>query len=274
MDDALALQDDALALLKDRIRENPEVFLVLGSGLGSLVDTISEEASLGFQEIPGFPRTGVEGHSGRLVYGRMEGKRVLAQVGRFHFYENPGPGVVAAPVRLAAALGVPVVVLTNAAGGVAPELELGSVLLLDDHLNLMGRNPLAGPVLEGEERFPDMSRPFDPSLQELALQVAREQEVPLSRGCYAGVLGPSYETPAEIRYLRSVGADAVGMSTVPEVITARALGMRALAFSLITNYGAGLGAGPLSHEEVLEVGRWAGGRLGELVRGVVARLES
>jgi len=176
-------------------------------------------------------------------------------------------------VRLAAHLGARTVILTNAAGSLVPELSPGSILLLDDHLNLMGRSPLAGPAADGEERFPDMGAPYDPELQRLALEVAEQRGIPLAKGTYAAVLGPSYETPAEVRSLRMAGADAVGMSTVPEAITARALGMRVVAFSLITNQAAGLGSGPLHHDEVLEMGYVAGGRLKELVQGFLAQLE-
>jgi purine-nucleoside phosphorylase len=266
--------EEALRALRDRIRERPDVFLVLGSGLSDLAEGVGEGVSIPFGEIPGFPEPGVAGHAGRLVSGRVEGKEVLIQAGRFHFYEGHGSGVVVAPVRLAGHLGAQTVILTNAAGSIAPELSPGSILLLDDHINLMGRNPLAGPVVGGEERFPDMSAPYDPELQNLAVELAREKGIPLSKGTYAAVLGPSYETPAEIRFLRTAGADAVGMSTVPEAITARALGMRVLAFSLITNQAAGLGSGPLHHDEVLEMGRAAGGRLKELIRSLLARLEA
>jgi purine-nucleoside phosphorylase len=263
---------DALDLLLERIPEKPEVLLVLGSGLSDLAEGVSQGVSIPFDEIPGFPEPGVAGHAGRLVSGRVGGKWVLFQAGRFHFYEGLSSEVVVAPVRLAAHLGVRTVILTNAAGGIAPELGPGSLLLLDDHINLMGRSPLAGPVVEGEESFPDMSAPYDPELQSLALDLARERGIPLSRGSYAAVLGPSYETPAEIRFLKVAGADAVGMSTVPEAITARALGMRVLAFSLITNHAAGLGSAPLHHDEVLEMGRVAGGQLKELIRALLPRL--
>ena len=263
---------DALNVLRERIPEKPEVFLVLGSGLSGLAEGVSRRVSIPFDEIPGFPEPGVAGHAGRLVSGRMGGKRVLFQAGRFHFYEGFASGVVVAPVRLAAHLGARTVILTNAAGGIAPELSPGSILLLDDHINLMGRSPLAGPAVEGEESFPDMSAPYDPELQSLVLDLAGEKGIPLSRGSYAAVLGPSYETPAEIRFLRAAGADAVGMSTVPEVLAARALGMRVLAFSLITNRAAGLGSAPLRHDEVLEVGRVAGGQLNELIRSLLSRL--
>lgn len=264
---------EALEAVLEKIPERPDVFLVLGSGLSGLAEGVTNGVSIPFDEVPGFPKPGVAGHAGRLVSGRVEGKRVLFQAGRFHFYEGHASGVVVAPVRLAAHLGAKTVILTNAAGSIAPGLSPGSLLLLDDHINLMGRSPLAGPVADGEESFPDMSAPYDKGLQGLALELARERGIPLSRGTYAAVLGPSYETPAEIGFLRMVGADAVGMSTVPEAITARALGMRVLAFSLITNQAAGLGSGLLHHDEVLEVGKVAGGQLGELIRGILARME-
>ena len=240
---------EALEAVLEIIPERPDVFLVLGSGLSGLAEGVTNGVSIPFDEVPGFPKSGVAGHAGRLVSGRVEGKRVLFQAGRFHFYEGHASGVVVAPVRLAAHLGAKTVILTNAAGSLDPGLSPGSLLLLDDHINLMGRSPLAGPVADGEERFPDMSAPYDKGLQGLALELARERGIPLSRGTYAAVLGPSYETPAEIRFLRLAGADAVGMSTVPEAITARALGMRVLAFSLITNQAAGLGSGLLNHDE-------------------------
>ena len=264
--------EEALAALRKRVPEQPEVFLVLGSGLSGLADGVSSGVSIPIHEIPGFPEPGVVGHAGRLVSGRVEGRSVLIQAGRFHFYEGHDPGVVVAPVRLASQLGAGTVILTNAAGSLSSDLMPGSILLLDDHINLMGRSPLAGPVQEGEERFPDMSAPYDTKLRRLAGELAGELGIPLSNGTYAAVLGPTYETPAEIRFLRTAGADAVGMSTVPEAITARALGMRVLAFSLITNHAAGLGPETLNHDEVLEVGRMAGGLLGKLIRSVLSRL--
>jgi len=258
---------DALAYLRDRIPKAPEVFLVLGSGLGGLAEGVALEGSVSFREVPGFPDIGVAGHLGRLVSGTLEGRRVLLQAGRFHLYEGHSAEVVVAPVRLAAALGVNTVILTNAAGGIGEGLAPGSIMLLEDHLNLISRSPLAGPVLEGGLRFPHQSSPYDRALQERVLRVASELRVPLFRGTYAAVLGPSYETPAEIRFLKRAGASAVGMSTVPEAVAAGALGLRVLGFSLITNRAAGLGDGLLDHDEVLEVGKAAGGRLERLIRG-------
>jgi len=262
----------ALETLQGRITEKPEVFLVLGSGLSGLAEGIPNPVSIPYAEIPGFPEPGVAGHAGRLVSGRLEGTSVLFQAGRFHFYEGWEEETVVAPIRLAARLGARTVILTNAAGSLKPGLMPGDILLLEDQINFMARSPLLGAVEVGEESFPDMSCPYDSGLRELALDLALERKIPLSTGVYAAVLGPSYETPAEIGVLRKIGADAVGMSTVPEVITARALGMRVLALSLITNHAAGLGHGPLDHDEVLEMGRVAGGQLKELIRGLLARM--
>jgi purine-nucleoside phosphorylase len=262
----------ALSFLQDKVPEAPEIFLVLGSGLSGLAQGVAQGVSIPFQDIPGFPKAGVAGHAGQLVSGRMGGRAVLVQAGRFHFYEGHDPSVVVAPVRLASALGARTLLVTNAAGGISPGLDPGTILLLDDHLNLMGRNPLVGPATEGELRFPDMSAPYDPAFQELAEEVATEMALPLPRGVYSAVLGPCYETPAEVRFLRTLGADAVGMSTVPEVITARARGMRVLGFSLITNRAAGLGTTVLNHQEVLEIGQAAGDKLRELVSTILTRL--
>ena len=266
--------DEARAFIRERIPEEPEIHLVLGSGLGGLADGVSDPVSIAFEDVPGFPGAGIIGHAGRFIWGFLGGKRVLVQSGRFHFYEGYPSSLVVAPVRLGAALGAHTVILTNAAGGVRPDLVPGSILLLDDHLNLQGRNPLSGPVEGEEERFPDMSAPYDIELQSLAIDVAEDLEIPISQGTYAAVLGPSYETPAEVRFYRQAGADAVGMSTVPEVIVGRAAGSRVLAFSLITNLAAGIGPGMLEHQEVLDVGREAGGRLALLVREVLGRIPS
>jgi purine-nucleoside phosphorylase len=249
----------------------PRVAIVLGSGLGFLADEVEEAARIPYRHIPGFPEPGVAGHKGELVAGRIDGVPVIVQSGRFHLYEGHAPEVVARPVRVFAELGVGVVILTNAAGGVRSTFRPGTVMLIADHINLTGRNPLIGPVLTGEERFPDMSAPYDPGLRRHAREAALAAGVPLEEGVYCALLGPSYETPAEIRMLHRIGADAVGMSTVPEVIAARARGLACLAFSTITNAAAGTGP-PLSHEDVLTVGRQVAGHLAAVVRGVLRRL--
>jgi purine-nucleoside phosphorylase len=263
---------EAATVLSERLPWTPEILAVLGSGLGFLADAVEEPVAVPFTEVPGLPAAGVEGHQGRYVAGVLEGRRVLIQAGRFHVYEGRPLDIVVAPVRIAARMGVERLLLTNAAGGVNRRLSPGDIMLIDDHLNLMGRNPLVGPVREMDDRFPDMTAPYDREYQEVARTVAAGLGLHLARGTYAAVTGPSYETPAEVRMIATLGGDAVGMSTVPEVIAARARGMRVLAFSLITNHAAGISPEPLSHEEVLEAGREAAGRFEALVRGVLPRL--
>ena len=263
----------AAAAIRDRLEtRRPEVAIVLGSGLGGLTERIGDAARIGYRDIPGFPVPTVEGHGGELVAGTLAGRAVLAQSGRFHIYEGHDPAVCGLPVRVFAALGVTVVILTNAAGGIRRTFTPGTLMLIADQVNLTFRNPLIGRTLPGDERFPDMSAPYDPALGALAHAVARERGVRLETGVYAGVLGPSYETPAEIRMLERLGADAVGMSTVAEVIAARARGLRCLGISTITNPAAGIGAARLSHAEVMEAAERVKGDLGALVEGIVARL--
>ncbi len=248
----------------------PEVALVLGSGLGELGHDLMNARRLPFAGIPGFAIPHVAGHQGELIAGTLSGRRVLVQSGRFHAYEGHPPAVLAAPARLFAELGATRLVLTNAAGGIGPGLEPGGLMLIVGHLNFMFANPLIGPVASGEARFPDLSDPYDLELRTVALRVARALGLALREGVYAGVSGPSYETRAEIRMLRTLGADAVGMSTVPEVIAARAAGLRCLAVSIISNRAAGLGSGRLSHDEVMREAKAAGSRLGRLIEGVLA----
>lgn len=250
----------------------PRVAIVLGSGLGQLADAVSQPVQIPYAQIPGFPAPGVAGHKGELVAGTLEGVPVLMQSGRFHLYEGHPVETTALPVRVFAGLGIRTLVVTNAAGGIRSTFRPGTLMLIADHVNLMFRNPLIGTALEGEERFPDMSDPYDRELRQLARDVARERRIALDEGVYVGLLGPSYETPAEIRMLQRCGVDAVGMSTVPEVIVARARGIKCLGFSTITNLAAGISPTALSHEEVLAVGRQVGDALGSIVKGVVARL--
>lgn len=262
----------AIERVRPLLAEPPVLFGILGSGLGALVDQLEEPVSVFFHEIPGFPRAAVQGHAGRLVFGYLAGCPVLLQAGRFHGYEGYAPDVVAAPVRVAAGLEIPILLVTNAAGGIHRLYRPGSLMLLSDHLNLTGTSPLEGPVRKGEIRFPDMSEAYDGLLRELARKVALDAAIPLQEGVYAGLRGPAYETPAEVRMLGLMGADAVGMSTVHEVIAARALGIRVVGLSLITNVAAGLSGDKLDHAEVLEAGTQAAPRLQRIVRGIVARL--
>lgn len=255
--------------LADRIADPPDVFIVLGSGLGGIERTVRGAEVVPFEELSGMPAASVRGHAGRFVAGRIGAAAVLMASGRFHAYEGHGMDAVALPVRMAACLGASTLIATNAAGGIREDLLPGDLVIVENHLNLMFRNPLVGPVVEGETRFPDMSAPYDAALRSVAEGVAQELGIPLARGVYAAVLGPSYETAAEVSMLARLGADLVGMSTVPEVIVARARGMRCLALSMVTNRAAGLSEAPLSHEEVLEVGNRSAGRLADLVSGVI-----
>jgi len=258
--------------LARRVGLRPDVLVVLGSGLGAVADRVDDARTIPFEEIPGMPRPTVPGHSGRFTFGRIGGVPVLVQAGRFHAYEGHPPEMLGLTVRVAAALGVSTLVVTNAAGAVRPDLEPGDLVLLEDHLNLMGTSPLVGPPRVGETRFPDMSAPYDSRLRALALEVAGALNIDLRTGVYAAMLGPAYETAAEVRMVGRLGGDLVGMSTVPEVVVARALGLRCLGFSMVTNKGTGLSTEPVTHEEVLDVGRRAGQRLADLLVACIARL--
>jgi purine-nucleoside phosphorylase len=264
--------DDAIATIRALDARVPDVALILGSGLGALADELAEPTAIPFTAIPGFPDAAVAGHQGRLVIGSLEGVTCAVLQGRFHLYEGYDAATVTLPVRVMIGLGARVLVVTNAAGGINRGFRAGDLMIIDDHINLMGRNPLTGPVLPGETRFPDMSRPYDPALQQLAEAVALAEEIRVVRGVYAAVLGPSYETPAEVRMIERLGGDVVGMSTAPEVIAARARGVPVLGISLVSNAAAGLSPVPLTHEEVVEAGREAAGRFARLVRGVLRSL--
>jgi purine-nucleoside phosphorylase len=267
------LIDEAAGVVRERLGgRSPGVAIVLGSGLGLLAERLEDPVLVPYGEIPHFPSPGVIGHKGELVVGTLAGRAVLVQSGRFHMYEGHPAALTALPVRVFARLGIETLVLTNATGGIRRSFGSGTLMLIADHINLSFRNPLFGPVLPGEERFPDMSDPYDSPLRALAREVARRRKIPLAEGVYAGLLGPSYETPAEIRMLERLGADAVGMSTVQEVIAARAAGIRCLAISAITNPAAGVTARKLHHLEVMETAYRIAGELAELIEGVVAEL--
>jgi purine-nucleoside phosphorylase len=265
--------EEAAAAIRKRLSgRQPTVAIVLGSGLGSFADHATDATRVPYGDIPHFPVPTVMGHAGELVIGTLAGKSVLFQSGRFHLYEGHPPETAALAVRTFAALGIGTLILTNAAGGIRRNVAAGSVMLIADHINLSGRNPLTGAVLPGEERFPDMSDPYDPELRALARRVALREHVALAEGVYVQLLGPSYETPSEIRMLERLGADAVGMSTVIEVIAARARGIRCLAFSAVTNPAAGILAAKLNHLEVMDTARRVAGDLGTIITGVVAEL--
>jgi len=250
----------------------PRIGVILGSGLGGLTGRMQDARSCTMAELPGLPATGVDGHDGAFVLGRLETVPVIAQAGRYHAYEGHTPEVVVGPVRIMAALGVEVVIVTNAAGGVAPGLDPGDIVLLADQINLSFQAPLAGAARKDEARFPDMSAPFDAELRRRTLAVARGVGVALKEGVYAGVLGPSYETAAEVRMIHRLGGDVVGMSTVQEVIAARALGLRVIGLSLVTNRATRRGSPALSHADVLSAGKQAAHRLERLVSAMVAGL--
>ena len=271
--DATAMIDEAADAVRARLGGcKPTAAIVLGSGLGQFAERLTDAVRIPYAEIPHFPAPTVIGHSGELVAGSLQGRTVLVQSGRFHMYEGHPASLTALPVRVFARLGVGTVVLTNAAGGIRRGYGSGTVMLIADQINLSFRNALFGPALPGEIRFPDMSDPYDSGLRAIARDVARRRKIPLAEGVYVGLLGPSYETPAEVRMLERLGADAVGMSTVLEVIAARAAGLRCLGFSAITNPAAGVTLAKLDHLEVMEVAYRIAGELAALIEGVVAEL--
>lgn len=256
---------------KTRLR--PNIGVVLGSGLGDFADGLEKATAIPYAKIPGFPRSSVVGHAGRMVIGRAGGAAVAAMQGRVHYYEGFSAREVAFPMRVLARMGVRAVVLTNAAGGIRTEYGQGALVLLRDHINLQGTNPLMGPHDERfGPRFPDMTEAYSKRFRAIAHEEAERIGVRVFEGVYAAMHGPSYETPAEISALRTLGADLVGMSTVPEVIAARQMGMGAMAISCVTNMAAGILDQPIDHEEVLRVGQEVKGRLVALLEAVLPKL--
>jgi purine-nucleoside phosphorylase len=248
----------------------PRIALVLGSGLGRLTDHFEETRRIPYAEIDGFPEPGVEGHAGELVVGELEGVPCVGMRGRAHLYEGHPAWLATFPIRVLAELGIRALFLSNAAGAINPGFVPGDLMAIRDHLNLTGTNPLVGPPLPGESRFPDMTAAWDVELRSALREASKETGVPLHEGVYAALLGPSFETPAEIRMLGLLGADAVGMSTVPELIVARARGIRCFGVSCLTNYAAGLGGGTLDHEEVIATTDRVARSFRELVTAAVA----
>lgn len=244
---------EAAEYIREKGGVKPEVGLILGSGLGVLAELMENAVSISYSDIPHFPVSTVEGHEGELLLGTIQGRPVVMMKGRFHMYEGYGPELTAFPVRVMKELGVTTMLVTNAAGGVNTSFEPGDLMLITDHLNMTGTNPLIGPNdPQLGVRFPDMSEAYSRRLRKLALDTAEKQGFSMQQGVYAGLLGPTYETPAEIVMLRTLGADAVGMSTVSEVIVARHAGLEVLGISCITNMAAGILDQPLSHDEVME----------------------
>ena len=259
--------------ISNAITDEPEIGIILGSGLGFLVEEIQNPILLPYNDIPHFPVTTVEGHKGQLAIGKFENKNVVMMQGRFHYYEGYSMEDVVYPVRVMGQLGIKNLIITNAAGGVNVDFQPGDLMLIKDHINLMGANPLIGPnIKQFGDRFPDMSEAYNPVLREIAVSTAKDLAINIQDGVYAGVTGPSYETPAEIRYLRTIGADAVGMSTVPEVIIANHMGINVLGISCITNMAAGVLPEKLNHDEVVETANKAKDTFIKLVKGVVGRI--
>ena len=250
-----------------------DVAVVLGSGLGDFADHLGDAFTIPYADIPHWPASRVIGHAGKLVGGTLAGKHVLALSGRVHVYEGHDMTTVTFAMRALGRLGVPRVILTNAAGGISPNCSRGALMVIDDHINLMGDNPLVGANDERYGlRFPDMTHVYSPRLRAITDDVARAQGAPVQHGVYVAVLGPSYETPAEIRAFRLLGGDAVGMSTAPEAIVARHMGMEVLGISCITNAAAGVFPEPLRHEEVMETARLVKGQFIALLEGIIGRL--
>ncbi|HEV7682801.1 MAG TPA: purine-nucleoside phosphorylase [Pyrinomonadaceae bacterium] len=271
--DSYSRAENAARAIRARTAVDVKTAIVLGSGLGGFADEFEDSVSLPYREIPGFVSSTAEGHVGSLVIGKVGGMPVMAMQGRVHSYEGYTLEEVTFPIRTFKLLGINTLILTNAAGGIDVQLSQGSLMVISDHLNLMGMNPLRGPNDERfGPRFPDLSEVYSRELQELASEEARALDITVRRGIYAALAGPSYETPAEIHMLRAFGADAVGMSTVPEAIVARHMGIKVLGISCITNMAAGISENPINHAEVMETGQKVREKFTELLRRVIAKL--
>jgi purine-nucleoside phosphorylase len=273
LSDLYSRAENAARTIRARVAVDARIAIVLGSGLGAFAEDFEDAASLPYREIPGFVSSTAQGHVGRLVLGKVDGISVMAMQGRVHYYEGYTLEQVTFPIRTFKLLGVETLILTNAAGGVDVQLSQGSLMVISDHLNLMGVNPLRGPNEDRlGARFPDMTEVYSRELQELAAEEAKSLGITARRGVYAALAGPSYETPAEIHMLRGLGADAVGMSTVPEAIVARQMGMKVLGISCITNMAAGISENPINHEEVMETGQKVRESFTLLLRRLIGRI--
>jgi purine-nucleoside phosphorylase len=269
--------DAAVTVIRARLgagaTDAPQVGLILGSGLGGFADTLEDAVAIDYADLPGFPRSAVHGHAGRLVFGRRGGVRCVAMQGRAHVYEGHGAAAAAFPARVLVALGTPVLIITNAAGGLRPEWAPGTLMLISDHLDFLRDHPLRGANDDRVgPRFPDMTRAYSPELRALAREVAARAGIHLEEGVYVAMPGPTYETPAEVRMLRTLGADATGMSTVPEVIVANHMGARVIGISCITNKAAGITGEPLSHDEVTETATRVRATFTRLLDALIAAL--
>ncbi len=272
-DSEFARAEQAAQFVLSKTGLRPEIALVLGSGLGAFADELTEPVRIPYRDIPCYPQPSAEGHAGRLVIGRVGGVPVAAMQGRVHLYEGLSPREVIFPMRVFGRMGIRAAILTNAAGGISPELKPGCLVVLQDHISLQGVNPLIGPNEDRfGMRFVDMTAAYYPEYQDFTLQEGQRLHLDVFRGVYAGLTGPTYETPAEIRYLHAIGADVVGMSTVAEVIAARHMRIRILTISCVTNMAAGITGQALSHEEVLETGERVKGQFIALLRAVIPRI--
>ena len=266
---------ETVDFIRSYCRQQPVLGLILGSGLGDYPNSFQDRITIPFGDVPHFPSPTVLGHSGNLTIGNAEGVHTVALQGRVHLYEGYSIDEVSFPTRALGCLGIRLLIVTNAAGGINLDFQPGDLMLITDHINMMGTNPLVGKNLDDlGPRFPDMSGAYDAGMRRIALDVAQEKEIKLRKGVYVGLLGPSYETPAEIRMLRSLGADAVGMSTIPEVIVAAHMGMRVLGISCITNMAAGILARKLTHQEVMDTTEKVREKFLSLLQGIISRLET
>lgn len=271
MENKLQKIKEATQYIKSKVEISPEIGLILGSGLGVLADEIEDPVALDYEQIPHFPTSTVEGHAGQFVFGKLKGKRVAAMQGRFHYYEGYSMAEVTFPVYVLKSLGIETIIITNAAGGMNRAFAAGDLMVITDHINFTGDNPLIGPNLsEFGSRFPDMSQAYDKKLSALALTKGKELGVSIQQGVYAGISGPAYMTPSELIMLSKIGGDAVGMSTVPEVIVARHCGLKVLGISCITDMAIGEELEPLSHEQVVEMANKTRPKFISLMNAVMA----
>ncbi len=259
--------------LKSKIEEIPNTAIILGTGLGELVHEIDNKQIIPYTEIPNFPISTVEGHNGNLIIGTLGGKKILAMQGRFHYYEGYSMQQVTFPIRIFQALGIHYLFVSNAAGGMNPSFDIGDIMLIEDHINLFPEHPLRGKNYdELGTRFPDMSEAYDKRLRQMAMEIAKEKNIKLQHGVYVGVQGPTFETPAEYHYFRTIGGDAVGMSTVPEVIVANHAKMKVLAFSIITDLGVIGKIVEVSHEDVQKAAKIAQPKMAFIMREIIQRI--
>ena len=264
---------ETVEYLETKILNKPEIGIILGTGLGGLVNEIDIQHTIPYEFIPNFPVSTVEGHHGQLLSGTMSGKNIIALQGRFHYYEGYTMQEITFPVSVMKFLGINILILSNASGGVNPEFEIGDLMVIEDHINLMKNNPLIG---QNEEeigtRFPDMSNAYDPELIRMAFKVAEKHGLKLQKGVYAAVSGPTFETPAEYKYIRIIGADAVGMSTVPEVISARHMGLKCFAFSVISDLGVPGKIVEITHRDVIQAACSVEPKMTKIIKEMIARL--